>query len=232
MCLSENNTYIDTNNSVNTLSFLDFLTLLLYGHGSPLHDFLATVFPDLLGWDFFCAFDFPDEILFSDNAGVLWSVYQLIYSLIVSLLHVKGFAVICNHLADQGCSVSHCKTIEAEGLPLPAFCPSPPAPRRERLETCLCQNSSNLHGDFYQTVPLSLSEKGGLTEPETEKECFPAAVRHTWAHGGTKCLAKKGWISPFGPDCLRPQMPAYIPDGRGKRLSTAEQHQARNLSFQ
>lgn len=23
--------------SVNTLSFLDFLTILLYGHGSPLH---------------------------------------------------------------------------------------------------------------------------------------------------------------------------------------------------
>lgn len=57
-----------------------------------------------------------------------------------------------------------------------------------------CQNSPSLHREFSQTVPLSLSEKGGLTEPETEKEkeSFPAAVRHTWAHGGTKCLAKKG----------------------------------------
>lgn len=169
-----------------------------------------------------------DEMLFSYNSGVLWWVYQLIYYLIVPLLHVKGFAVTCNHLADQG----RCFRLENHGswrasiASLLSISTTTKAAEAGKVPSARIPQICT--GSFLK-LSLWAFQKREDSLNQTVKECFPAAARHAWAHGGTKCLAKKGWRSLSRQLGLWPQ--SHIPEARGKRLSIAEQHKLRNLSF-
>lgn len=153
-------------------------------------------------------------------------VYQLMYSLIVSLLHVKGFAMTCwsrllcfrleNHWSQRASVASLLSISTTTKVGEAGNVPS------ARIPQVYTGNFLKLSLWAFQKREDSLKQK--------LKRSFPAAVRHTWAHGGTKCLAKKGWLSPSSPDSLQSQ--GYIPDGRGKRLSIVGQHKVRTLSFQ
>lgn len=138
-----------------------------------------------------------------------------------------------NHLAEQGYCVSDGKPLKVKGSQCQPCAHLHHHQHGRAWEHPFLQNCQNLHREFPQLLVTSFLEKGRLTEPETEKgnKCFTRAVRHTWAHGDTRCLVKKDQLSPVGLNCLQPQI--YIPDGRGKSPSIAWQWQdkVRNQGF-